>query len=183
MEMVKKYRYVLNMGLAFDEGRVLKRFCELAKQGWSLKEMSLFRYKLVKDQPRELIYSMDYKNLDKHEDDYFELFKNTGWQHMCSYGPYHFFSAAPGTVPIYTDRESYLSKYKSSKDVYFKSLIISCSSLLIIALIGNRLSDNIISSVVKNVLLILGTISAAIALPSFMVTAAYFIKERRRFKI
>lgn len=116
MGMGNKYRYLINMGLAFDEERAMTKLSKMAKEGWILEEMSLLRYKLVKREPIELVYSMDYKQLDKNENEYFELFKSSGWKHMCSYGPFHFFSASPNTVPIYTDKESYLSKYKCSKD-------------------------------------------------------------------
>ena len=42
--------------------------------------------------------------------------------------PYHFFAAPPETVPIYTEKENYLSKYERSKDGYKKAAIISMAN-------------------------------------------------------
>ncbi|MBU3092834.1 DUF2812 domain-containing protein [Clostridium sp. CM028] len=71
--MEKKNRYILNMGFAFDEDRAMKKLCQRAKEGWILKEMSGFRYKLVKGEPREIVYSMDYKELSENDNEYFEF--------------------------------------------------------------------------------------------------------------
>jgi hypothetical protein len=103
--MKKENKYIMNMGLAFDEDRAMKKLSRMAKEGWILKEMSLSRYKLVKGKPKEIVYSMDYKELSKDDNEYFEVFQSSGWEHMCSFGAYHFFSAPPETVPIYTEKE------------------------------------------------------------------------------
>ncbi|MGH4122397.1 MAG: DUF2812 domain-containing protein [Clostridium sp.] len=181
--MEKKYRYIMNMGLAFDEDRAMKKLSQMAKEGWILKEMSLSRYKLVKGQPKEIVYSMDYKELSKHDNEYFKLFQSSGWEHMCSYGPYHFFSALPETVPIYTEKENYLSKYEKSKDVSKKAAIISIVILIFVNLIGFLLVNRIEETMIKNQILliafIIGLISVVIAVPSLMVYTAYYLKEKR----
>jgi hypothetical protein len=182
MLMEKKNRYIMNMGLAFDEDRAMKKLSQRAKEGWILKEMSLFRYKLVKGEPKEIVYSMDYKELDKNDDEYFELFESSGWEHMCSYGPYHFFSATPGIVPIYTEKENYLSKYEVSKNAYKKTAIISIVMLIVVNLIEFLLGSRIEGTVVKNIMLIIGIILVAIAAPSLMVSIAYYLKEKRILK-
>lgn len=180
--MKNENRYIMNMGLAFDEDRVMKKLSQMAKEGWILKEMSLFRYKLVKSQPKEIIYSMDYKELSKDDNEYFELFKNSGWEHMCSFGPYHFFSAPPETVPIYTEKENYLSKYEKSKQVYKKTTIISIVILIFVNLIEFLISSKIEGTIVKNILFIIGTISLALAAPCLMVCIAYYLKEKKILK-
>ena len=177
--MGKKYRYILNMGLAFDEDRAMNKLGEMAKEGWILEEMSLFRYRLMKGQPKELIYSMDYKQLGENTDEYFQMFEGSGWKHMCSYGPYHFFSASPNTVPIYTEKENYLSKYESSKQGYKKIAIANILPLVIIIILQFLLRDIIDGTIVENILFMLGGISAALAAPSIMVIIAYYIKEKR----
>lgn len=177
--MNNNYRYIWNMGLAFDEDRVLKKFSDLAKEGWILKEMTLLKYKLEKTEAKELIYSMDYKELKMNKDEYFQLFTSSGWKHMCSYGPYHFFSASIGTVPIYTDRESYLEKYKTSRNVYLKALIISTLLLVIVNFLDSFVATKLNSKVFHIALSLVGIVSAAIATPSLMVTVAYFFRFKR----
>jgi hypothetical protein len=177
--MDNRYKYIYNMGLAFDENRVVKKFAEFAKEGWILKEMGLFRYKLEKSEPAELVFSMDYKELKKDKEEYFDLFESSGWTHRCSYGPYHFFSANYGTVPIYTDKENYFEKYKVSKGIYLKLLIVSILLLIITTLIKSYLADDLNNNLFDTVLFIIGILSAGIAAPSFMVTIAYLLKFKK----
>lgn len=180
--MEKKNSYIMNMGLAFDEERAMKKLSQKAKEGWLLEEMSLFRYKLVKSKPKEIVYSMDYKVLSKNDNEYFELFKSSGWEHMCSYGAFHFFSAQPETVPIYTEKETYLSKYESSKDGYKKTAIISIVILIFVNLIEVLLASKLEGAIMKNILFFIGIISVAIAVPSIMVSIAFTLKEKRVLK-
>jgi hypothetical protein len=175
---MNNYKYLWNMGLAFDEDRAIKKMSVLAKEGWILKEMALFRYKFEKSKPKELIYSMDYKVLLEDSVEYFEIFNNSGWKHMCSYGPYHFFSAKPGTISIYTDKANYLGKYKATKSIYLKMLIIS-----IILLIISWVSGSFVTNKVFNMaLFLIGLISTIIAIPSLMVTIAYAYAYAYKFK-
>ena len=39
--MEKKNKYIMNLGLAFDEDRAMKKLSQMAKEGWILEEMSL----------------------------------------------------------------------------------------------------------------------------------------------
>lgn len=177
--MNKNNKYILNMGLAFDEDRVLKKMSDLAKDGWILNEMTLFRYKLEKSEACEIIYSMDYKELKQDKEEYFEIFNNSGWSHMCSYGPYHFFSAEKGTIPIYTDKKNYLEKYKKSRNIYLKTLVLSVLSLVIVSLLKAIVYKHLSSRVFDFILFIVGILSIGVAVPCFMVTVAYIF----RFKI
>lgn len=174
--MDNNYKYLWNMGLAFDENRILKKMSNLAREGWILKEMTLFKYKLEKAEPQELIYSMDYKELKGDEDEYFELFSESKWKHMCSYGSFHFFSASPGTVPIYTDKENYLEKYKHARELYFRALIVSTISILAVILIKLFVADKLNNKAVYILLFVIATISVAIAAPCLAVTLAYNIR-------
>ncbi|MBU5484549.1 DUF2812 domain-containing protein [Clostridium sp. MSJ-11] len=184
---MEKYKYLINMGLAFEEDRMMKKLSKMAKEGWILEKMTIFKYKLVKAEPKELIYSMDSKQLDddkdkdkdKDKDEYFEFFKSSGWEHMCSLNDIHFFSAPPNTIPIYTDEENYLSKYSSSKEIYKKTLFTSVGLLIIIALIEYFLGYKMPGTILEDILFIIGIISVALVVPSLMVVTAYFLKEKK----
>ena len=184
--MEKKNRYILNMGFAFDEDRAMKKLGQRAKEGWILKEMSGFRYKLVKGEPREIVYSMDYKELSENDNEYFELFQSSEWEHMCSYGPFHFFSAPPETVPIYTEKENHISKYERVKYLCKKASIISTVILVFVILIEFLIVSRIEGTMMKNQILFIGVIlsiiSVAIAVPSLMMCIAYYLKEKRILK-
>lgn len=178
--MNKRYKKILNWGLAFDEDRVLKRMGSLAEKGWILKRMTMLKYTFEKEEPKQLIYSMDYSDLKEDGEEYFNLFKNSGWRHMCSYGPFHFFSAAIGTVPIYTDRESYLNKYKESKNISFKVLGFSSISLIITAAIYLFAKLRLENFIFEYIMIIAVGLSAAIVLPSLMMTIAYAIRFNKK---
>lgn len=180
--MEKKNRYILNMGLAFDEDRAMKKLCLRAKEGWILDEMSLLSYKLVKGKPKELVYAIDCKKLGENGDEYFQLFQNSGWEHMCSYGDFHCFSAPPETVPIYTEKENYLNKYKSQKEGYKKVTTISILMLIVVTLIELVLGGRIEEKIIKNTMGIISIICVALAAPSLMVCIAFYLKERRILK-
>ena len=180
--MKKKYKYILNMGLAFDEERLIKRLSKMAKEGWILQKMTLFRYKLVKGQPKDIVYSMDYNKLDKNDTEYFQLFENSGWQHMCSYGPFHFFSASPGSIPLYTDKENYLNKYTNPRKVYKNTAVISLSLIILVAIIQTLLGNKISGTVMEKILLVIGMLSGVLAAPSSMVAIAFHRREKRILK-
>jgi hypothetical protein len=181
--MGNDYKYIINMGLAFDEDRLMKKLSKLAKEGWLLKEMTVSRYKLEKGEPQELIYSMDYKILDSSKDEYFELFEFSGWKHVCTYGPFHFFAASPGTIPIYTDRESYLTKYKHTKNISVRAFIFSTLSLLIVTMINIYAGNHFKNEAMNNILILIGMLSAGVAVPSLMMTLAYMFRSKKRLNI
>jgi len=70
---------------------------------------------------------------------------------MCSYGPYHFFSAPRETVPIYTDKDNYLSKYESSKHGYKKAAIMSLTMIIVITLIKFLLGSKVERIIIINI--------------------------------
>jgi len=122
---------------------------------------------------------VDYKQLSENDNEYFELFQSSRWEHMCSYGPYHFFSAPRETVPIYTDKDNYLSKYESSKHGYKKAAIMSLTMIIVITLIKFLLGSKVEGIIIKNVMFIIFLISVTIAAHSVMVCISFLQKEKR----
>lgn len=179
--MSKEFKYIMNMGLAFDEDRVMKKLSKMAKEGWILEEMTGFRYKLVKDEPTDLVYTMDYKKMDGNEREYFDLFKSCNWKHMCSYGDFHFFAAPSGEVPIYTDKKSYLEKYSSYKKGCKKSIYATGLVFLAAFILEFMLGSEIEGSIISYVLLLITVFSVIILVPSIMMFVAFSFKEKKAF--
>ncbi|WDW07213.1 DUF2812 domain-containing protein [Priestia aryabhattai] len=119
---MKKTKYILSGGTAFAEKEDLQKLSDYAKKGWLLDRMVFFGYELKKGEPQDLIYSLDFQ---KHADDeYFMLFEEAGWQHVCTTGhATHTFSASPGTKPIYSDIETIIDKYKREKHFVGKAAL------------------------------------------------------------
>lgn len=167
-------RYLWNWGLAFDERRLLKKLELMAKEGWMLDGMTMLRYRLVKDKPRDLRYAMDYKKLEPEEEtEYFSFFEEAAWKHVYSLQGLHFFCAQPDTVPIHTDRATRKEKYSGYKQGSFLTMLISAMLLVVLFGVGqmNMLAFLGAGERVARALLMAG--AAVVFAPSLMMFTAY----------
>ncbi|MGM9925465.1 MAG: DUF2812 domain-containing protein [Bacillus sp. (in: firmicutes)] len=177
--MSKQYKYISNNGLAFDEHKSMKKLAELAKEGWILQELKVFRYKLVKAEPRELKYCLDYRAIEEDDRDYFDMFAAAGWEHICSYGDMHIFAAHPDTVEIYTDRESHKQKYRPSRKNTSLLAFIFLAAFLLAGILRDGIVIPIDSAVVMWVLSIVYYVSLVLFFPSAAMLVAYIWRERK----
>ena len=51
----------------------------------------LFNNKLFTNVQQDNLTETFDKVLSENDNEYFELFQSSGWEHMCSYGAFHFF--------------------------------------------------------------------------------------------
>ncbi|MCM3770365.1 MULTISPECIES: DUF2812 domain-containing protein [Priestia] len=111
---MKKKKYIMSGGTAFAEKEDLQKLSDYAKKGWLLDRFAFLGYTLKKGTPQDLQYSLDFQ--ENADDEYFMLFQEAGWQHVCSAGhAMHIFSAPEGTKPIYSDVETVIDRYKREK--------------------------------------------------------------------
>jgi hypothetical protein len=94
--------------LKWGEEHDMERLALEAKKGYVVEKIG-FRYHLRYQGPQDLIYAMDYQ--DQPGDDYFELFKASGWDYVDSLSYVHLFKAPTGTKPLYSDIETTIIKY------------------------------------------------------------------------
>jgi len=120
-----KSKYVMISGLAFSEESDMERLKNYASQGWILEDIiGGFFYKLKKDKPQDIVYSLDYQT-DANEE-YLTIFKEAGWKLVVSVeNQMHIFSAQAGTKPIYSDCESEIYKYTRMRNRTGKGTIYS----------------------------------------------------------
>ena len=131
--MSKNIKYVPSGGLLLSEEKDMEKLSKLAREGWILDSFEKLSYKLIKSEPEDIEYCVDY-NEDKDDwNEYISLFENSDWEYVCSYEGYHFFKAPKGTNPIYTDKETLSLKYEKQYKLMKKSVIGTI--LLIIACI------------------------------------------------
>ncbi len=84
--------------------------------GWHLVQVSCLGYRFERAAPGEFTYRLDFgpsARTDRQE--YFDLFKDAGWEHMGSRGLWQFFRKASsgGEAPeIYTDPQSRIRMYQ-----------------------------------------------------------------------
>lgn len=180
---MKKHKYLLNYGLAFDEEKLIKKLNALATEGWILKEMGAFRYKLAKESPQELQYTMDYKNIDSEsEAEYIEMMELSGWKCMCSYSGYYFFASKPGTTSIYTDKESYLEKYNETKSIFKKGAIFGLVTIMLLLIINILVPSDLKNNVYKVIFILILGCSVGALVPSLMVLSSQYFREKKALK-
>lgn len=122
-------------GFAFSEDSDMKKLRDYAKKGWILEGISGLFYKLRKDKPQDIEYSLDYQ--DEATKEYFDFFTEAGWRHVVSSGnEVHIFSASVGTKPIYTERVSEMEKYLSARNQMKRGSIYSLIALIILAVLS-----------------------------------------------
>jgi hypothetical protein len=89
---------------------------EMAKQGLHLQRVGPFGYyEFTEGEPRYDYYRMDYIFNRKDYENYLQLFKDAGWEHLGQMGGWQYFrtSAKGAAVPeIYTDKDSKAQKYQ-----------------------------------------------------------------------
>lgn len=162
-------KYVMIGGLAFSEENDMKKLRNYAREGWILDSIvGGFFYKLKKDKPQDIVYSLDYQN--EADKEYFNIFKEAGWNHVISIGnQMHIFSAKAGTKPIYSDCTSEIDKYISAKSGTGK---MSLYSLIIASIVMICLSF-ISIKFIKRIFLIILMIDMVLFIFSFMPYLAY----------
>lgn len=129
-----KSKYVMISGLAFSEEDDMEKLKNYASEGWILEDIiGGFFYKLKKDKPQDIVYSLDYQT--EANEEYFTIFKEAGWKLVVSVeNQMYIFSAQAGTKPIYSDCESEIDKYTSIRNRTRKGTLYSL--IIAIALIG-----------------------------------------------
>lgn len=175
-----KNKYVMIRGFAFSEESDMNKLKNYAKKGWILGSIVAgFFYRLKKDKPQNIDYSLDYQS--EATEEYFNLFKEAGWTPIVSVGnEMHIFSAQEGTKPIYSDCESEIDKYARVKKQTGKGAIYSFIAMIIFALLGK--SSSIILKpifIVANVLFIVSMIAFIF---NFMPYLAYTYRLRKMKK-
>lgn len=139
-----KSKYIMINGLAFSEESDMEKLKEYAKEGWILEGIAGgFFYKLKKDTPQDIVYSLDYQR--EADEEYFAMFKEAGWKLITSIkGQMHIFMAQAGAKPIYSDCESEIDKYIDVRNqtkkgsIYSLLVAIILISLLIVSAISIR---------------------------------------------
>lgn len=155
-------KYITSGGLAFAEDKDMKKLRSYSLKGWHVSKFTLMGYTLEKGESSDYIYSLDYRWLkEDEEEEYFEFFSSSGWSQVTSEGNIHIFRANPDTKPIYTDRDTTVTKYENSSN-FMKKLAIPFV-LITVSLWGGAM---ISSGTLKSILLLVAIILSVIAIPA-----------------
>ncbi|MBU5465521.1 DUF2812 domain-containing protein [Virgibacillus sp. MSJ-26] len=165
-----KRKYITSGGLAFSEQKDMEKLRRYSLKGWHVKKFKFMGYTLEKGESTDYIYSIDYRSLNKGEDDdYYDFFSSAGWTNVTSEGDIHLFRAHPGTKPIYTDRDTTVSKYENSSR-FMNKLAIPLIIMTVLMWLGTVLTSGISHTVFLTIALIL----TVLAIPTtWTVIATY----------
>lgn len=116
MNKNKDTKIIVRTFLAWQEEKEEKWLREMSNKGWHLSRVGFFYYKFKKGSPSDMIYKFDFKVMRKAElADYILMFKDTGWEHIGSFGSWLYFrTAVKGghSLELYSDNRSKIEKYK-----------------------------------------------------------------------
>ena len=89
---------------------------EMSRQGWHLVRPAAFgQYTFVQGAGREYAYRLDFVTAAQKKEDYFQLFRDAGWEHVGEMGGWQYWrkEIVEGMVPeIFTDNASKVQKYQ-----------------------------------------------------------------------
>jgi hypothetical protein len=132
-----KDKFVVITALAFSDQQDLKRLSGFASRGMLLEDfrVPLLSYRLLPKEKQDIDYLIDFQQ--EANQDYFDSYSQNGWELVFSYEDLHYFKAAKGTIPFYSDVEGKVLLYKKESKRYG---LYSMISLLPTLLFGYLLS-------------------------------------------
>ncbi|WP_233004791.1 DUF2812 domain-containing protein [Exiguobacterium aurantiacum] len=165
-----KRKYMSSWGLAFAEEREMKKLQQMAAEGWHLEKFAPLGYTLVEGEPMDVLYSLDYRQ--RPDEDYFELFAASGWEHVTSTGDeIHVFKGRPDAIPLYTDQTTTHDKYAQVERQMGKAalvfLVISIGLMLLLQLNWSGTAEAIIWIV--QTLVVIGLVFTGLPYLGFLV--------------
>lgn len=170
---MRQRKYISSGGLAFSEKEDMRKLAKQAAKGWHLQDFAFMGYQLVRAEPKQVQYMIDYRTLDEAEEhEYLEMFEHAGWTRVCSsYGMY-IFEASTDVPPIYTDADTKQDKLKRSTSFIPKMALVT-TILTIVSFMLNHVIDSRVITVICFLLFIISICSIA------MTVSFYF----RMFKL
>lgn len=172
--MVRK-KTIVSEGIAFSEKRDLKVLREYAAKGWVVKRHKGMGYELEEGPAEDVIFSIDVNPVsDAEREEYFDMLRAGGWEHVSSLNGTHLFKAAPGTAPIYTDKESEAGKLERLLASIVPASLI-CFVTLVVSAFGRMFTSGMLEQLFNGIF----GIAIALSTPCAMMLIALTIRKKR----
>ncbi|WP_298788972.1 DUF2812 domain-containing protein [uncultured Marinococcus sp.] len=174
-----KRKYITSGGLAFSEHKDMQKLEQQSSKGWHLEQFGFMGYKLKRGQPASMHYELDYRV--RPDSDYFQLYQDAGWEHVCSAEETtHIFRAPPETKPLYTKEQDKQDVYLQQKQQLGRYAFVSLVFFLLLVTVLWILSSLLPSS---SWFSIIDTVATMLALMPLIFTAlpyfGYLFKVRQ----
>ena len=99
---------------------------DMARQGLHLVRANVLGlYTFAKGAPAEVSYRLDYRLGGNRDANYFQLFKDAGWDHVISVNGWEYWRKAGAGSDIFTDNASKIHKYQRVLKLAGMSIIIA----------------------------------------------------------
>jgi hypothetical protein len=120
-----KDKFVVITALAFSDQQDLKRLSGFASRGLLMKDfrVPLLSYRLLPNEKQDIDYLIDFHQ--EASQNYFDSYSQNGWEPVFSYEDLHYFKAAKGTEPFYTDVEGKVQRYRKVSNRFGLYTLIS----------------------------------------------------------
>lgn len=173
--MVRKKR-VISGGIAFSEKQDLKTLRNYAAKGWIVKRYKGMGYELEEGPAEDVIFSIDVNLVKGAEyDEYMDMMRAGGWEHVASSSTgTHLFKAAPGTPPIYTDKESEAGKLERMLASIVPASLI-CFVALVVSAFGRMFTSGMLEQLFNGIF----GIAIALSAPCVMMLISLTIRKKR----
>jgi hypothetical protein len=110
--LIKKFKWFW----AWQDDKEEQWLGEMARQGLHLNRPGIFgQYSFTQGKPQEVVYRLDFITSARKKEDYYQLFKDSGWEHVGELGGWQYWRKAmqEGVTPeIFTDADSKIQKYR-----------------------------------------------------------------------
>lgn len=156
---MRQKKYVSSGGLAFSEKQDMQKLAKQAAKGWHLQDFAFMGYRLVRGEPKQVQYMIDYRTLNEAEEqEYMDMFTYAGWTLVCSsYGMY-IFEAPTDAAPIYTDVDTKQDKLKRASSFIPKMALVT-TILTFISFWIYIVTDSWVAAFISYLLFILAVLS------------------------
>lgn len=119
MKEETKTKKVFRLWWAWNDEKEERWMEARAREGWHVRTFGPFFCTLEAGPPAEIAYRLDYQNASslppKNREEYLDIFRDAGWEHVGDYAGWFCFRHPAGDGPppeIHTDAESRIAKYK-----------------------------------------------------------------------
>ncbi|HEY46444.1 MAG TPA: DUF2812 domain-containing protein [Anaerolineae bacterium] len=114
--MEKKTLRRLKWFFAWQDDQEEEWLRDMARKGWHLSALGLPGfYTFTHGEPQDVVYRLDFTTPKIDMDEYMQLFRDAGWEHLGSLAGWQYFrkpADVEGANQIYTDPESKIQRYR-----------------------------------------------------------------------
>ena len=172
--MGKDKKTMINEGWAISQEKMLKKLSNYAKEGWILDKMTMLKFHMLKGEPQELYYGMDFQETLEDEKEYLRLFEEDGWEFICGDEGFRVVATKDKHKKLHTDRTLLKETRDKEKKRALIMLLVSFTMVILSLVTLNFLGKYII---VKVLSFLIGVLFGGVFGMSIVLVYGYYFRE------